>query len=321
MKQGFCSAIMLPRRPVHTYSIVAHDPTTGELGIAVQSHWFCVGTAVVWAEPGNGVMAVQADAEPSYGMRGMLLLAGGAAADDTLVQLLREGVRPEAHQLAVVDRAGAVAVHTGRDCIPVAGHQRGPSYAAQANMMLSPGTWQAMGQAFEAAKGPLADRLLAALNAGEAQGGDLRGKQSAAMVVIRSAATGNRRVDRPVDLRVDDHPDPLAELGRLLGLRKATDLANDGFEHLWQGDAAAAAAAFEAARGRAPEQVEFAFWFAWALLAGGRDAAAVDAFVSVFKEEPQHAVLLERLARMENRQLDGRLVQLMESARKPTLLG
>jgi uncharacterized Ntn-hydrolase superfamily protein len=306
---------MLPRRPVHTYSIVAREPATGELGIAVQSHWFCVGTAVVWAEPGSGVMAVQADAEPSYGTQGMPLLAGGTTAEDTLAQLLREGVRPESHQLALVDRAGRVAVHTGRDCIPVAGHQTGPSYAAQANMMLSPGTWQAIGQAFEAAKGPLADRLLAALNAGEAQGGDLRGKQSAAMVVIRPTATGNRRLDRPVDLRVDDNPDPLAELGRLLSLRNATDLANDGFEHLWQHDAGAAAAAFEAASCRAPEQPEFAFWFAWSLLAGGRDVAAFDAFVSVFEAEPQHAVLLERLARMENRQLDDRLVQLIERAR------
>jgi uncharacterized Ntn-hydrolase superfamily protein len=306
---------MLPRRPTHTYSIVAADPDAGELGIAVQSHWFCVGASVIWAEPGVGVMAVQADADPRHGAAGLAHLGAGLAAAPALRRLLQEGPRAEAQQLALADCRGGIAVHTGRDCIPFAGHRRGAAYAAQANMMLHAGTWDAIAAGFEAARGSLADRLLAALLAGETQGGDLRGRQSAALVVVRTAATGDRRHDRPVDLRVDDHAEPLAELARLLALRKATDLANLGFEQLWRSEAAAAAGSFAAAAATAPAQAELAFWQAWALVLAGPPGAAAEALRPVLEQEPRYAILLDRLAEMERRPLDAGLARLLDERR------
>lgn len=313
---------MIPPRLQHTYSIIAHDPETGELGIAVQSHWFCVGASVIWAEPGRGVMAVQAEAEPSYGSAGLNLLGQGLSANAALAALLKKGIRPEAQQLGLLDRKGGLAVHTGGDCIPFSGDRRGQTYVAQANMMLRPGTWDAMGVGFEATRGSLAERLLAALQAGEDQGGDLRGRQSAALVIVQPAASGDRRRDRPVDLRVDDHPEPLAELTRLLVLRRATDLANRGFTELWEGDAAQAAASFEASAAMAPSQAEYRFWLAWALIVGGRDGAAVDALRPVLDAEPRYGLLLKRLAETERRPLSEPLLRLSASrcpgaARRP----
>lgn len=287
---------MLPRIPVHTYSIVAQDPATGDMGIAVQSHWFCVGAAVIWAEAGVGVLAVQADADPAYGDRGLPQLAAGVGAAEVLATILREGPRPQTHQLAVLDPKGGIAAHTGASCIPVAGHRIGQSYSTQANMMLRAGVPEAMAKAFESATGPLPERLLAALDAAEAEGGDVRGKQSAALAMVPRKAAGNRGLDRPVDLRVDDHPTPLPELRRLLGLRRAADMANQGFEALGQLDGEEAAGCFERAAAMAPDQLEFAFWQAVAFIMFGRVSNAAELLASVFAREPHYATLLERLS-------------------------
>ena len=287
---------MLPRIPVHTYSIVAQDPATGDMGIAVQSHWFCVGTAVIWAEAGMGVLAVQADADPAYGDRGLPRLAAGAGAADVLAAILRDGPRPETHQLAVLDPKGAVAAHTGANCIPVAGHRLGRSYSTQANMMLRQGVPEAMAKAFESATGPLPERLLAALDAAEAEGGDVRGKQSAALAMVPRKAVGSRQQDRPVDLRVDDHPTPLPELRRLLGLRRAADMASEGFEALGEWDGEGAARLFERAVAMAPDQLEFAFWQSVAFIMLGRNSDAAGLLRSVLTRAPHYATLLERLS-------------------------
>ena len=203
-----------------TYSIVARDGATGELGVAVQSHYLGVGPVVPWARPGVGAVATQAFVEISYGPRLLELLAGGRAPVDALAELVAADDQAESRQVAVVDATGAVAVHTGGRCIAEAGDRSGDGWSVQANMMLAPTVPDAMAEAFSSTTGELAVRLLAALDAAEAEGGDIRGRQSAALLVV----TGDRGTpawDAVYDVRVDDHPDPLGELRRLVGLRRA----------------------------------------------------------------------------------------------------
>ncbi len=299
-----------------TYSIVAHDPLTGELGIAVQSHWFNVGAAVIWAEAGVGAVAVQSDADPWYGA-GLDRLWGGMSAAAALADLLATGPRPEAQQLAIADPAGGIAAHTGAACLAEAGHTVGPGVSVQANMMLKATVWPAMAAAFERARGPLAERMLAALEAAEACGGDLRGRQSAALVVVGPRATGNRRLDRPVDLRVEDHPEPLDELGRLLRFRRAVTQADQGFDLLAAGDPGGAAAAFAAAVETAPALVELKAWLAWALLKARREDAALSHLSSVLAADGRWAVLLERLAAAEGVALPARVAARISHAARP----
>lgn len=203
-----------------TYSIVARDAGTGELGVAVQSHFFAVGPVVPWLRPGVGAVATQAMAELSYGPLALDLLAAGRSPQRALEILTGADPGAATRQVAVLDAAGAVAVHTGERCIAEAGHRLGEGWAVLANMMTKPTVPDAMADAFVTAEGVLAERLLAALDAAEAEGGDIRGRQSAALVVVRSDR------DAPVwdnvcDVRVDDHPDPLVELRRLVGMRRA----------------------------------------------------------------------------------------------------
>jgi uncharacterized Ntn-hydrolase superfamily protein len=206
-----------------TYSIVARDPVTGEMGVAVQSCYFSVGTVVPWAEAGVGVVATQSFVDPSYGPLGLELLRRGKSAPEALPALV--AVDPEAahRQVAMIDSTGRVAVHTGSQCIPAAGHCLGEQVSAQANLMRKDTVWGAMIAAFTKTVGDLAARLLAALEAAEEQGGDLRGRQSVAMLIVAARATGKPWIDRVVDLRVEDHPDPVNELKRLLELKRAQD--------------------------------------------------------------------------------------------------
>ena len=197
-----------------TYSIVARDPGTGELGVAVQSHWFGVGSIVPWARPGVGAVATQANAEAAYGPRALALIEAGAGAEQALTRLLAEDPGAAGRQVAVLDAAGAVAVHTGDGCIPFAGHVTGEGVSCQANIMVTEAVWPAMLDAFESASGALTLRLLAALDAAEAVGGDLRGRQSAAILVVPAEGESWETV---VSLRVEDDPEPLAELRRLVG--------------------------------------------------------------------------------------------------------
>src|SRR5215212_7637491 len=196
-----------------TYSIVARDRATGELGVAVQSHWLSVGSIVTWARPGVGAVATQSFAEPAYGPRLLDRLAAGERPGAALKELLESDAQERFRQVAVVDVAGTTAVHTGEGCITHAGHVEGEQYSAQANMMASAEVWPAMAEAFQSSDGSLPTRLLAALRAGEEAGGDVRGRQSAAMLVVPAEGDPWRTV---ADVRVDDHPEPLDELARLL---------------------------------------------------------------------------------------------------------
>jgi uncharacterized Ntn-hydrolase superfamily protein len=201
-----------------TYSIVARDPETGELGVAVQSRAFNTGAIVPWGEPGVGVVATQSYSEPSYGPLGLELLRKGKSPEEALAELVAADDDRAYRQVAILDAQGRVAVHVGEACIPAAGFTSGDSFGAQANMVDSERVWESMAEAFQSSEGPLADRLLEALDAAEAAGGDWRGRQAGGILVVGSEG---KPWEREVDLRVDDHPEPLGELRRLLGLRNA----------------------------------------------------------------------------------------------------
>src|SRR3954447_2132384 len=203
----------IPLRPVHTFSIVARDPATGEMGVAVQSHWFSVGSIVTWAEAGVGAIATQSLVDPSYGPKGLELMRQGVPAPKALAQLVAADSGRNGRQVAMIDATGAVDAYTGPGAIAAAGHHVGAQYSVQANMMGKPTVWPAMAKGFEAATGSLADRLIAALEAAEGAGGDVRGRQSAAIIVVKAKGTGKPWVggDWLFNLRVDDHPQPVAE--------------------------------------------------------------------------------------------------------------
>jgi len=243
-----------------TYSIVARDEKTGELGVAVQSHYFQVGPVVPWALAGVGAIATQSMVNVSYGPVGLEMLRGGLSADQALRALTTADAMPEVRQAAIVDANGTVAAHTGKKCIPAAGHRLGDGYSCQANLMEKDTVWDAMAEAFESAAGSLALRLMAALDAAEAQGGDIRGKQSAAMLVVRGDPTGRSWEDRTIDLRVEDSPEPLAELRRLLDIRRAYDADSEADKLDEAGDAAGAKAKRVEAMALAPDNVELRFW-------------------------------------------------------------
>jgi uncharacterized Ntn-hydrolase superfamily protein len=255
-----------------TYSIVARDSATGELGVAVQSHWFSVGSVVSWAAAGVGAVATQSIAEPAYGPRLLERLREGESPGNALQALLDADEQKRFRQVAVVDAAGGVAVHTGAGCIPHAGDVAGEGFSAQANMMASPEVWPAMAEAFGAAVAPLSRRLLAALEAGEAAGGDVRGRQSSAMLVV--PAEGDAW-DSIVDLRVEDHPDPVSELARLLDLNDAYALASRGDELVGEGRHAEAAERYREASELVPDNDELLFWAGLGVAhAGDRDEGA-----------------------------------------------
>jgi uncharacterized Ntn-hydrolase superfamily protein len=277
---------------IGTYSIVARDPHTGELGAAVQSHWFGVGPIVPWVRAGVGAVCTQSIAEPAYGPRALDLMADGARAGEALHALLSDDEQARYRQVGAVDVHGNVAVHTGSGCIAHAGDQVGHQFSAQANMMASPDVWPAMARAFESAAGPLARRLLAALNAAEAQGGDARGRQSAALVV--APATGERW-RHTVDLRVDDHAEPLAELGRLLDLSDAYDLATQGDDLVGEGRHEEAGDRYRRAAELAPGNHELLFWAGLAAAQAGDMPTALQRVREAIDLQPGWRELLDRL--------------------------
>jgi len=279
-----------------TYSIVARDPATGELGVAVQSHWFSVGPIVPWARPGVGAVATQANAEPAYGPRALDLIAAGASAHEALRALLDGDPLAESRQVAVLDAAGSVAVHTGSECIAHAGHAASDGVSCQANIMASPTVWPAMLDAYRAAEGPLADRLLEALRAAEAQGGDLRGRQSSAILVVPAAGESWRT---SCSLRVEDHPEPLAELERLVALDRAYRIAAEGDELLAAGRAQEAAARFVRALSAGADlgqgAAELRFWAGLGLVHTGELERGARLVAQALQEHAALALLLERL--------------------------
>jgi len=282
---------------VHTYSIVARDPATGEMGVAVQSHWFSVGSIVTWAEAGVGAIATQSFIDPGYGARGLALMRGGVSAPDALAQLVKTDEQRAGRQVAMIDTAGRVSAYTGASAIAAAGQHIGAGYSVQANMMANDRIWPAMSRAFESATGDLADRMLSALDAADAAGGDVRGRQSAALLIVKAKGTNRPWVgaDRTFDLRVDDHPEPLKELRRLVRLQRAYAHANRGDELMTEKKVDAALEEYKSAARLAPEILELPFWHAVTLASIGREAEAAPIFKAVFAKEPIWADLLTRL--------------------------
>ena len=275
-----------------TYSIVASDAATGELGVAVQSHWFSVGSIVPWARPGVGAVATQAIAEVSYGPRALALLAEGADAGEALARLVAEDPGAPSRQVAVVDSSGAVAVHTGERCVPFAGHQLGDGFGCQANMMGSDRVWPAMADAFTSAAGRLAERLLAALDAGEAAGGDVRGRQSAGLLVV---PPGGDPWSTAVSLRVEDDPEPLRELRRLLVLHEAYSLAAEGERLTEAGRDGDAVELSVRSWELAPENPELRFWAGLAMAQTGMLEQGVEQVRAAIAVHPPWRELLGRL--------------------------
>jgi uncharacterized Ntn-hydrolase superfamily protein len=265
------------------------------LGVAVQSHFFGVGSLVTWARAGEGAVATQSIVEPAYGPRALELMGAGMSAPQALQELLSADAQEDARQVAVIDSAGRVAVHTGPGCIAHAGHAVGDQVSAQANIMARDTVPDAMLAAYSAADGDLAERLLAALDAAEEQGGDLRGRQSAALVVVGARASGMPGEDTLVDLRVEDHPEPLHELRRLADLRRAYARVDKGDQLAAAGDVSGALREYAAAHRAQPDNPELAFWHGVALAAEGSEDQAIPLLRQAFDAHPGWAELLERL--------------------------
>jgi uncharacterized Ntn-hydrolase superfamily protein len=282
-------------RPVHTYSIVARDSVTGELGVAVQSHWFSVGTAVPWAEAGVGAVATQSLTEISYGPLGLDLMRAGKTAREALDALLAADPHADVRQVAMVDADGNVAVHTGSHCIAMAGNATGPQFSVQANLMEKNTVWGAMEKAYTTTKGDLAERMLAALEAAQAEGGDIRGKQSAAILIVPGQSTGRPWADRVMDLRVEDHPEPVEELRRLIQVHRAYDYMNEGDERVTTGDIAGALEAYGRAADILPDNPEVKFWAAITMMQEGNAADALEYFQAVFKADEKWRDVVRRL--------------------------
>ncbi len=280
----------------HTYSIVAYDPTTGDMGAAVQSHWFSVGTTVIWGEAGVGAIATQSFVNPAFGPEGLALLKSGKSVQDVVKMLTDADEGRAFRQLGIVDNKGNTAAYTGEKCIEAAGHLVGKNYAVQANMMLNDKVWSAMAQAYEASAGqPLAERLVAALEAAQNVGGDIRGQQSAALLVVSAQNTDKPWVDRKVDLRVDDHPTPTAELKRLLKTHRAYEFMNHGDVQMEAGKMEEALQSYSAASALFPENLEMKFWTAVNLANAGNMAQALPIFKTIFEKDKNLAELLKRL--------------------------
>ena len=279
----------------HTYSIVARDSITGDIGVAVQSHWFSVGSIVSWAEPGVGAIATQSLVNVSFGPRGLELLSKGKTATEVLDILINKDDGRDFRQLAVVDKHGNFAAHTGSKCIPDAGQIVGKNFSVQANMMLNKNVWPAMAKAFKTSKGPLAERMIEALKAAEAAGGDIRGQQSASILVVRGKSTGKLWEDRLIDLRVEDHPQAVREIERVLKVFRAYEHMNKGDLAIEQGDEESALKEYSAAEKMFPKNIEMKYWHAVSLVNIGKLEKALPMFKEVFKNDPNWIELTKRI--------------------------
>jgi uncharacterized Ntn-hydrolase superfamily protein len=276
-----------------TYSIVAHDPRTGELGAAVQSHWFSVGSLCTWARPGVGAVATQSVVEPAHGPDALDRMEAGASAAEALEELLGADTLRDVRQVGAVDARGGVAVSTGPACIAHAGDATGAEHSCQANMMERDTVPAAMSAAFEAAEGDLAGRLVAALLAADAEGGDVRGRQSAALLVVPAEGEAWRA---RIDLRVEDHRDPLGELQRLLQLWRAYELAGAADELMASDRADEAGALYRRAAELAPDSDELLFWAGLAIANAGEVEEGAAVVRRAAEVQPNWLVLLDRLS-------------------------
>lgn len=296
-----------------TYSIVARDPVTGALGVAVQTCNLAVGTWVPWAESGVGAVATQAVAERTYGTLGLELMRGQKTPQEALAALLAVDSRREFRQVAMVGRDGRVAAHTGRRCLPHAGSRAGDAFSAQANMMARDTVWDAMAAAFENASGDFAERLLAALDAAEAEGGDIRGRGTAALLIV-----GRERAVFPlVDLRVDHHPDPIGELRRLWRLHRAYTAEYEIADHVEAGRLEAAYQAVRDIRRAAPDE-PYLHYLSALHLAGplNRRDEALSLLRRLVAEQPVWLEYLRRDAAVNHFGEPGVSASLLEELRK-----
>lgn len=279
----------------HTYSIVARDPNTGEMAVGVQSHWFSVGTAVPWAEAGVGAVATQSFTNKSFGPRGLALLKEGKTPEEALAILLADDEGREVRQVAIIDAEGRVAVHTGKQCIRYAGHITGKNFSVQANMMLTDKVWPAMARAFEKSEGqPLAERVMLALQAAEQEGGDIRGRQSAALVVVPGKKAEPWEA-KAIDLRVDDHERPLDELERLLKVYRAYEHMNKGDLAVEKGQMQQAMQEYGKAEEMFPKNLEMKYWHAITLANNGQIEEAAKLLREVYKKDENWRELTSRL--------------------------
>ena len=283
----------------HTFSIVARDPVTGEMAVAVQSHWFSVGTAVTWGEAGVGVVATQSFVNKSYGIKGLTLMKAGKSATNALSELLAADDGREVRQVAMIDFNGNVSAHTGKKCIDFAGHIIGKNYSVQSNMMLNNQVCSAMSKAFEASEGkPLAERVLASLQAAQAVGGDIRGKQSAALLVVAGRSEGKPWDERLIDLRVDDHAAPLVELDRLVKLYRAYQHMDKGDLATEKNDMKLAMQEYGAAMKMFPKNLEMQYWTAITLANNKKVTDAVLMLQKIYKQDGNWRELTKRLPKV-----------------------
>jgi uncharacterized Ntn-hydrolase superfamily protein len=278
-----------------TYSIVARDAKTGELGVAVQSHYFSVGSVVTWAEAGVGAVATQSLVNVDYGPQGVALMREGRTAREALDMLVADDSGRDVRQVAMVDAQGRAAAHTGQHCIAAAGQIVGEGFSVQANMMTDNTIWPAMHEAYIGASGDIADRMLTALDAAQAAGGDIRGQQSAAMLVVKGERDAKPWRGIVLELRVEDHPRPLEELRRLLRLKRAYLMADAGDDAVSSGDLDTAMERYRRALELAPDNDELQFWAALSLFKQGRASEAEPLFRAAFAANPPLADLVARV--------------------------
>lgn len=280
----------------HTYSIVARDPKTGEMGVGVQSHWFSVGSVVSWGEAGVGVVATQSLVNKSFGLRGLELLNQGISPQEAIDILLSDDEGRDVRQVAILDTQGRVATHTGSKCIKQAGHIAGDNFSVQANMMLSDKVWPAMAESYEKNNNmPLPERIVKSLEAAESVGGDIRGKQSAALLVVAGEPTEEKWEDPKIDLRIEDHTEPLKELNRILKVYRAYEHMNKGDLAIEKGNMDNAREEYDAALKMLPENLEMIYWVAVSLANQKKIKEALILFERVFKKDENWRLLTERL--------------------------
>jgi uncharacterized Ntn-hydrolase superfamily protein len=281
----------------HTFSIVARDSVTGDIGVAVQSHWFSVGSVVTYGKAGVGVVATQSFVNPSYGPKGLALMEQGLSPQQALDALLANDDGEMFRQVAFLNTKGEVATHTGSSCIEAAGHRQGKNFSAQANMMLNNTVWDAMANAFETTKGDLSDRMIAALKAAQGEKGDIRGSQSAAILIVKAHATGNSWEDVVMDLRVEDNEKPVEELERLVKLHKAYDFMNRGDLAMEAGDSKQAEQLYLSAQNMFPDNLEMKYWYAINLLNNKEFEKARPILKAVFEKDSNWKTLTSRIVK------------------------
>ena len=279
----------------HTFSIVAIDKEAGEMGVAVQSHWFSVGSIVAWAEPGVGAIATQSLVNVSFGPRGLELLKSGKMPQEVLQELLNSDDGQAFRQVSIINTNGDVSTHTGEKCIADASHITGDGYSVQANMMLNDKVVPAMSEAFKNSNGPLAERMIEALKAAQKAGGDIRGQQAASLLIVKTKSTGKIWEDRLIDLRVEDHPEAVNEIARLLKVFRAYEHMNNGDLAIEKNNEEMALQEYHAAQEMFPDNLEMQYWTAVSLANIGKIDDALDIFKTVFRTDRNWHTLTSRI--------------------------